>query len=194
MAVSKREQKYIFGRLNVLGPALEQKDEILFNGLSKSAIYTKKVNNYGFYNVGRITHVKVDYICGYLVKYRPSVDIQTANPRDRDITDENINNLVIAKARFFLHVKSGIIAYHPIANDIPEHLFREVFSRIIRDYYQDFFIEIDFSTIQEEQTIFEALKEFEIVERVIIRLHPSNPSNRDIWQKHDTRFKKLNAK
>lgn len=189
----RSQQKYIFGRINILG-SYEDKDKTLYDGLTKSEIYTQKINNYGFYEVVRLEFEDELYFTGFLAKYRPKTEIETAQPIERTLGDSNIDNLVIAKSRFFLHLESGIIAYHPAAADIPDFLFREVFVRIIQDFYKDFFIRLDFTAITDEHGLFGAIESFESVDKITVRLHPSNPSNREIWQNLDKRLKDLKAK
>ncbi len=55
------------------------------------------------------------------------------------------------------------------------------------------FVNAEIQSIEEEYKIFEAIRAFQKIQRLHIYLHPSNPSNRDVWRRTDDRLKNVGA-
>lgn len=100
---------------------------------------------------------------------------------------------VVARPEFILHYDSSIITYRPIANRLSHRQFRSVFSSLIESAHHDFFINVELQPIVEEYQITEALLKFARIDRISFTLHPTNPSNRDLYRHIDQRLKDLNA-
>ncbi|NJR54409.1 MAG: hypothetical protein HC768_07210 [Acaryochloris sp. CRU_2_0] len=131
-----------------------------------------------------------DYLSGFLVKYRPLDPEQFVNTETREIEEQEIRNRITAKLRFFLHIRTGIIAYQ-VVSQINEKSFRENFAKLLEASYNNLFIDAEVQAINQEESFFEAVKSFDSIAKVSIYLHPSNPSSRDIWKRVDERFKNL---
>ena len=56
------------------------------------------------------------------------------------------------------------------------------------------FIDVEIQTIHDEYKIMKALKQFDKITKIDITLHPSNPSNRDRWEKTDEKIQKMKVK
>jgi hypothetical protein len=169
------------------------KEKFLFDGLNSSKYQEYWGSNWGFFDIASISSEFGPLIHGYLVKFKPETDEEVAIPETHKLSDEAIQNRVTAKSRFFLHIDSGLISYHPIQNKIENRTFCDRFAKLFELAYENFFVSVEIQAIVDNYKIFEELKKFKSIARVSIYLHPSNPSNREIWARTDERLKKLGA-
>ncbi len=110
---------------------------------------------------------------------------------DHTITTASVPNKIIAKSRFFIHVKSGLIAFNALA-DIPKAVFFNRFVEIFKESYQNFMVEAVIYSIDEEYKFYETIKTFNTIEK-IKSTHPSNPRFRHKWKDIDERMKRWNV-
>lgn len=184
-----RDSKYYFGRLNIVSAYEEEKKLFLERGLNSGVLISERNYTWGFFEIESVVE-QDDYLCGFLVKYRPLDPEQFVNTETREIEEQEIRNRIRAKSRFFLHVRTGIIAYQ-VVSEISEKSFRENFAKLLEESYNNLFIDAEVQAINQEESFFEAIKSFDSIAKVSIYLHPSNPSSRDIWKRVDERFKSL---
>ncbi|MGK9477904.1 hypothetical protein [Melioribacter sp. OK-6-Me] len=187
-----RDITYYFGRLNLIAH-YENKREFLLKALKSNIIWKHKDTNWGFFDIEEIDSEHGSFIHGYLVKYSPNYNEEVANPETHNLEEQQINNYVLAKSRFFLHINSGLITYHPVGVIISKEIFRKNFCKLFEHSLEGMFVSAEIQSIDEEEKIFEAIKKFKKVLKLQIYLHPSNPNNRDIWKRTDDRLKKLGA-
>jgi hypothetical protein len=186
--------RYLFGRLNIIPiQELNEKRNLLYEGLRHDTLLEKRGTVWGFYEVREISSEYGDFVHGYLVKYRPHTIEEVVIPETRQLDEQAIRNLVKAKARFFLHISSGLIAYHPVGREIRRDTFADRFVQLFQQALGNFFVDAEIQTIQEPYRIFEAMKKFQRISAVSIYLHPSNPSLRDVWKRTDNRLKQVGA-
>lgn len=190
--MSDRNIKYYFGRLNLIA-VFNDKKEFLLRALKTKKFLQHRDFNWGFFDIIEINSDLGDFLHGYLVKYKPEFSEEVANPETHSLEDQEIDNFVVAKTRFFLHIKSGIISYHPIGNIISRETFVERFCKLFEHSLENMFINAEIQSIEEDYKIFDVIRAFSKIKRVQIYLHPPNPSNREIWKRTDERLKKLGA-
>ncbi|GJQ61066.1 MAG: hypothetical protein SCALA702_01190 [Melioribacteraceae bacterium] len=191
--MNPRNIQFNFGRFNLIA-SYSDKAKFLEKGLRTNKFLILREFEWGFFDIGKLsTNSNDDFLTGYLVKYKPNEVDEVVDTKKRKLLDQVLNNSVRSKARFFLHIKSGIIAYHCPANHISQKQFKKNFSKLFESAFDGFFVSSKINTIEEKFEIFEALKKFEILEKIEISLHPSNPSNREIWKHLDNRFKQLSV-
>ena len=140
-----------------------------------------------------VEHSLGTYIVGYLGRYKEQTAIEVASQKGAALDTLTIENLVSAKASFFLHVKSGVMAYHCVKKLIEPEIFRFRFTLLLLKGAGNFFVDIDLDVIEEQFKLREEVKRLQRVASVEIELFPSNPSNRLVWQKQDERLKSLRA-
>lgn len=187
-----RSIRYYFGRLNLVA-TYPDKREFLLKGLRTSKFVEHRGYKWGFFEASELQTEFGAFLHGYLVKYRSETDEEVAVPETHKLSDEAIANRVVAKSRFFLHIESGLIAYHPVGNQIENRAFCERFVQIFHDALDNLFVNAEIQSIEEQFKIFEAIRRFKSISRVFVYLHPSNPSNTERWEKIDKRLKKLGA-
>lgn len=190
--MANRPIKYYFGRLNLIANYTDKREFILV-GLRSPKFVEHRGYKWGFFEASELQTEFGPFLHGYLVKYKPETDEEVAVPETRKLSDEAIANRVTAKSRFFLHVESGLIAYHPVGNQIESRTFCKRFVKLFENAFNNFFVNAEIQAIEEQYKIFEAIKKFKSISKVVIYLHPSNPSNSERWERVDKRLKTLGA-
>jgi len=189
--MGKREVKYYFGRFNLIAQYIETKEKFLYNGLIKGNEINIGNYKWGFYNIEEINFESDKYICGYLVKYNPKKEEEVVDQSSHKLTLEEISDSVKAKSRFFLHIHSGLISFHPISNQISVDQFINNFSKIFMQAHDNFFVNAEIQIISNRFKILKMLDEFSKIQKIYIVLHPSNPSNSEVWKNVDKKMKDL---
>ncbi|ANV92078.1 hypothetical protein [Picosynechococcus sp. PCC 8807] len=177
-----RNFKYLFGRLNIIAAYNEDKADFLWRGLSAGITHRVRDHEWGFFEVSELQERQ--FITGFLAKYQPTDSEEYIDPETQEIEERNVTNRIEAKSRFFLHVKTGILAYQK-NSQIEIKTFRDKFREVMKACYSNFFIDVDIQQINEEKTFFEAIKKFSSIKKIRVKLHPSNPNSRDIWEDVD---------
>jgi hypothetical protein len=187
-----REVRYVFGRLNLIA-AYQDKKEFLFKGLRTDNVIQARGFGWGFAESGELHSEQGLFLTGLLVKYRPEATDEVFDPKTHVLGDKQVENKVIAKARFFLHVKSGLIAYRVIGAVINDQSFRGHFKKLFEEAHENLLVDVEIQSIDERSQIFEAIRRLDSISRVVVVLHPSNPNNAELWRSTDDRLKKLEA-
>jgi hypothetical protein len=190
--VRPRTAKYYFGRLNVVSGGSD-KLVLLTTALSSKAVLEVRGQRWGFYEFSRLEDLMGPFLTGYLVKYRPEDEDEVVVPENHTLAESAVRNRVTAKCRFFLHARTGLLAYHPIAGQIPKDAFTTRFVQVFKHAMEDFFVDAEILPIGRDYELLEQLARFTAVHEVAIALRPSNPSSRDIWKRQDERIRELNA-
>lgn len=186
-----RQTRYYFGRLNLMA-AGEERPRLLSAGMQSHTALSRRGQRWQFLQVRLIGDPSAgSFYTGYLGKYKPSAEEEVAIPEAQDIDDQTIENRITAKARFFLHTESHLIAFHPVGSLITRGAFCARFRDVFRLAFANFFIEAEIQLLEEEREMLEALSSFTNIASVHIYLHPSNPRNRDIWRRTDERLRTL---
>ena len=188
-----KEITYLFGRLNLISYQTDKKSFII-NSLRTDKQFNQRDNEWGFFNIQEISiNDNDDYIQGDLVKYKSKSDEEIVDIKSRKTTNTSINDRLLAKSPFLLHIHSGLIAYHPVSSHIDSMQFRQIFARLIEEANDRFFVDAEIQAVNDEIEITYALKSFDKISTLKISLHPSNPSNRRIWKETDDKLKKMRA-
>jgi len=185
-----RAVRYYFGRLNVFFPS-EDKYGFVKKALSADLTYEKRGYNWGFFDIQELESHLGLFFTGYLAKYKTEKEEEVADIDKHKIEDQTLENLIEAKARFFVHIDSGIIGFHPISNKIEIDQFCVVFAEIVEEAYAGFFVQAEIQLIEERVRIFEEIKKFNIIKHLGISLIPTNPTNIPEYREIDERLKRL---
>lgn len=187
-----RNVQYFFGRLNIIA-IYDDKHEFMRQGFQGGRIIQARGSGWGFFEVNAFEDESGHWFEGYLVKYKPETEEEKVVLETQQIEDEAVRDRVVAKSRFFIHVDSGIIAYRPISNQISRKQFADNFVSVFRENHDFFFGNAELISIDEEYKILDILRRFTRIQEVKVSLHPSNPSNRDMWRRTDERLRNLGA-
>lgn len=180
---------FFFGRLNITSYDNDKRNLIL-RGLKTEKFHDKNEFKYGFFDVQEIN---ADFVYGRLVKYKRVLEGEIVDEKSHRTVVGGLPYGIVAKSDFFLHYKSGVIAYRPLASKISAKQFRHVFARLFEVGHDNFFVNAQVETIDEGIRIEEAIKRFEVIKKISFDIHPTNPSNRDTYKSVDERLKRLQA-
>lgn len=188
---SGRQSRYVFGRLNLIANYNTYDEK--YGLLSQSLRNTQSRDLYDFeWSFADIEDVEVEndpYIYGVLVK---SADRATEvlDKRKRQLSVSTLADSVVAKSRFFLNVRTGIIAFQT-STEINVQTFTLRFRTLVA--FNQFMVDAEIKMIEERNRVFENFTSFDRIMRVSVTLHPSNPSSHDLWKEVDKRIQGLNA-
>lgn len=188
--VAAKHKTYYFGRLNLIGPS---KGSSLVEGVSSIAVLEARGQRWGFYDSRVIETDQGQFLTAYLVKYRPTDEEEVVVPERHLLEEKSIENRVTAKSRFFLQAETKLIAFHPVGTHISRQLFTHRFAQVFENTFNNFFVGASIQFIESEDLFLSQFRLFSRIDRVTVQLHPSNPSNRDLWRRQDQRLKELGA-
>lgn len=186
------ETNYYFARLHLIA-IFDDKYRYLIDTFNRGKKISKRDFEWGFFNVEEIAYEGIPFVSGFLVKYKLLKDEDIVDESSKMLTKTFIENRVIETSQFFIHPKSGIIAFHPIQGKIGHNQFRHIFAELIKVNNDNVFVDAEVDFINEEIKILEAIKSFEKIFLLSIELHPSNPSFRERWKKTDIKLKAMEA-
>lgn len=190
--MSNNDVTFYFGRLNLIA-SYKDKYEFLQETLTRNIEVSKRDYEWGFFNVRDVYWNNIVFLAGFLVKYKSFKDEDVVDEQSRLLTTTTISNRAIAASPFFLHPKTGIIAFHPISFKIGHNQFKYIFPELVMASNDYLLVDADLQFIDEEVKIFEAIKSFDKITSLVIQLHPSNPSNRERWKRTDERLQEMKA-
>lgn len=180
---------FFFGRMNITSYANDKKNLIL-TGLRTEKFHDKNEFKYGFFDVQELNN---DFVYGRLVKYKRILEGEIVDEESHRTVVGGLPHGIVAKSDFFLHYKSGVIAYRPLVSRISAKQFRYIFAKLFEMGHDNFFVSAQIETIDEGIRIEEAIRKFQVVKKVSFDIHPTNPSNRDVYKRIDERLKYLRA-
>ena len=184
--------RFSFGRLNLIAE-YEDKEQFLLKGLKTDKLLTVRGHQWGYFEVERMDLLG-GMLAGYLVKLRAVQPEEVVDLRTHGLALTDVENRVIAKSRFYMHIVTGLIAYQIVSGHIYGDLFRRYFAKLFVEGYGDFFVNADIQAVEERTKFLETLATYERVRQVTIKLHPSNPSFAPTYRRVDERLKKLQVK
>ena len=189
---SKKFLRYYFGRLN-LTAAYDDKRTFLLESLASRTFYESYRARWGFFNRVSLKCGGEEYVHGELVKFKAEGSEEIVVPEQGVLSTAAIANQVLARSEFFLHIKSGALAFHP-GPQVKRDTFASRFASVVENAHGGFFVEAEVQFIHTPENVLAALRRFDHIGRLHITLHPSNPSMRDVWRSQDERLKRLEAK
>ena len=190
-----RASTFFFGRVNFTAARSAQKTEFYSTafGVSAPPLHTER-DRWQFSDVAPIEDAALgSFYEGFLTKYKERDAVEVVDTEARTIADENVKNLVVAHSRFFVHVPSGIVAYHPVGTRISARAFQTRFCGLIEHAVNEALFSAELLPINQLEMFEDALRKFSRIDQLSIYLHPSNPSNRQPWKRVDERLQAMNA-
>lgn len=184
--------RFNFARLNVIAE-YSDKRSFLLKGLSGRQTRKVRSHLWGFFEVEELAEYK-EYLTGYLTKLKPLYAEEVGDLETHQLGTADVANLAVAKSRFFLHVRTGIIAYHVISNHVPRNVFEEQFAKLFEEGHGKFFVSAELQTIEKRETFLKAIASMDRVSFLKIDLHPTNPAYNDIYREIDERMKRRRVK
>lgn len=185
-----RTKRYLFGRLNLLlGNA--SKKQLLWDAVSSSTFLERRGNRWGIFDAQELSHEGYEFLSARLVKFRPLSTDEVVDAEHHRLTTENIEDRVEAKSRFFVHLASGLLAFEDASPAVAPAAFRLRTAELINEALGGFFANAEIQVVDEQLSFLSVVERFERLTKFVVVLHPSNPSNRDVWSRVDQRLRTL---
>lgn len=181
---------YYFGRLNVIANTNDKK-AYMQRTLNAGTYIKVREFEWSFFEVNEEKIGDEYYFYGCLAKSKPNADEDVIDRTQHAFSKVDVQDKVIAKSQFILHIKSGVIAYRPVSNKISMNQFRQNFAALIEATNEYLLVKASIEVIDEESVFLEAIKKLDKISYIAIELHPSNPSNRERWRRTDERLKQM---
>lgn len=180
---SPQQKTYYFGRLNTLGSYVnyDEKNRFFITGIRSGFSHDERQTNWAFTSVSRFTFEEELYLTGYLAKYRDDYE-ETIDSATGEIGSTLVEDAIISKARFFIHVKSGIIAFNTISRRISRKQFARIFCELFKKGHDYMMVDAELQIIEEPFEFFGKIDEFDRIDSIKISLHPANPDLSDLWE------------
>src|SRR5271157_242055 len=131
--------RYYFARLNLI-PAMsyEEKREFLQNALSAGVAVVSYGVKWQIFRPELVRSEIGEMFVGFLGRYK---DAQLEVARGEEISIAVIEDVVSAKTPFFLHVQSGVVAYHTVHRFLESQMFLTRFPHLIYKGAGGFFVD-----------------------------------------------------
>lgn len=171
----KKESKYYFGRVNIISPYFSDKHDFISFGLKSD--HKVEIGKY-LWGFGTLETLKLEndsYFCSSLIKFNQLSQNKHKKPR-KDLSYNNVN----AESRFFINIKSGIIAFQLVTGKINLNQFLNNFPKVFKKDYVNKRVEV--YIIAKEEKFLESINHFSSIKSVDITLVPPNPSSRRIFR------------
>lgn len=188
-----RDGTYLFGRFHLqYNYAQNNKKSYIRKSISGTTSVSVQNFEWSIFDDIDFMYENQYFIYGCLAKYKIKAEEPIVDRNRHVFSKTSIPDKVIAKSPFLLHPDTGVIAYHPVTGKISSNQFQRHFCHLIRAANDYLLVEATIETIDDETEILQALETFEVINYISIQLHPSNPSNREIWRRTDERLHQLN--
>ena len=177
---------FYFGRLNIAGGYEGDKAERLLAALRAGIIINKYNNNWTVYDVSMWSRGDSDaqsFIVGRLTRYHDTKE-DTFDDETKRPTQMSVPRKVYGEGRFFIHVKSMLIAYSPDSG-IRESSFRRYLAEIIHHGLGGILVHVEIDPIIEAYQFIRDVKSLDTVRDISVWIKPSNPGYKDQWKEVD---------
>jgi hypothetical protein len=176
--------KMFFNRLHLIISDNRPKRPFIIDGIRSAA--SDGFNDYSY----KIINVEIDgsYIKGYLIKYDPYGRGEVLDETTSTVKNGGTVNNIVAKSLFIINTDEMIIAFEEIRNLISKNMFARMFTKLFNINQQGQSFEFFISSIREQYSFIEQVRNLKQISRVSITLVPSNPNNADLWRDTDERM------
>lgn len=173
-----------FNRLHLIISDNRPKRPFIIDGIRSAA--SDGFNDYSY----KIINVEIDgsYIKGYLIKYDPYGRGEVLDETTSTVKNGGTVNNIVAKSLFIINTDEMIIAFEEIRNLISKNMFARMFTKLFNINQQGQSFEFFISSIREQYSFIEQVRNLKQISRVSITLVPSNPNNADLWRDTDERM------
>lgn len=185
--------KYYFGRLNLVYAQKVTKSDLILHSLISDTKFERRAFRWGFFEVTKEYFKDYEFICGYLVKYQVEGKEDIVDESNKRLEETNINMKRKGQCLFAINPKTGIIIHNIYGQTISLNQFNNVFCELLMEANDRLFINAEITAVTDEFEIDKIIQEFDNINKLRFKLHPSNPHNRDVWKKTDEKIIKIGA-
>jgi hypothetical protein len=176
--------KLIFNRLHLNISDNKPKKPFIIDGIKSAA--AAGYNDYSYKIIEAETSAA--YVKGYLVKYDPYGRGEVLDESTGTSKPGGTVNNIVAKSLFLINIDEMIIAYEEVNNLISKRMFARMFTELFNINHSEQNYEFSISSIREQYSFIQQVKNLKEIRKVAITLYPSNPNNSDLWRDTDERM------
>lgn len=122
------------------------------------------------------------FVFGNLAKYEATGAVPVVEESERAEYELPVNGLLVAKSPFVYFREFSGIAYMHVWNSIEEKAFRTRFAKIVREKYNDFFVDCVIEAISDIRSFTSRVSGLKTILEVKARVQPPNPLFGICWQ------------
>lgn len=122
------------------------------------------------------------FVFGNLAKYQDTGAVQVVKESERRQRELSVQGLLVAKSPFVYFRAFSGIAYLHVWNAIEELAFRRRFSKIVREKYNDFFVDCAIEAISDIRSFVSKVTSLETILEIKAQVHPPNPLFGICWK------------
>ncbi len=171
----KREGTYYVGRIIKLGQL--DNDGIIRTLKNPTSIIIRSI---GWTIIDVIVQPK--FVFGFLSKYAPEGEITSLDLAQHSEVIQKQPNLIIAKSPFIYIPDYSGIAFLKISNQIEPSIFAKRFCRIIKETYENFFMDCQLEMITDLRSFSVKLSNLEGIYKIYAKINPPNPLFGPLWK------------
>ena len=190
---SPQHLTFYFGKLHIIAE-YEDRGEYIHKLLRSGSTEIRAQHAFGIVDVKELeNHAGEVVFYAVLSKYQPEYSLEVVNRQERTIGSDKVRNVSIAKSAFFIDPKSMLIGYSS-SSQISSKQFVQVFVLLLQKAQENLMIDVSIDSIANPDDVMKSINGLKRLTRITIQLSPSNPTNRNIWKKHDERLRKLKVR
>jgi hypothetical protein len=137
---------------------------------------------WSFFDAQLFTKNEVNFILAKLSKFNPEGTVIISDPRTKQEVVQAEPNLRIASSVFIYIPEVSGIAFTKAYNHIDQFHFIHEFASIIKNTYDDFFVECDIHLITDLHTFAEKLMSLKGIYKISAKVNPPNPLFSPLWE------------
>lgn len=178
---------FFFSRIRLnQNVSYSDKGVLLYDGVDSKFNIEFRKDLYKFINSDYIKEGNDQYVIGEMIKYKPEFIEKYLDEETNSEAERRVTNKILSKVRFIIHPESGIIVYEEDKSYIPSDTFPTIFNQLFeKNSDPEKNILIDLSPLTEPNDFFERIEKIAKIKKIEIKLVPSNPSSRDLWDDID---------
>jgi len=124
----------------------------------------------------------VDFVYAKLCKYSPDAEVMIVVPEKGEEKSQEEPNLRIASSPFIYIPEFSGIAFLKVSNHIEPHTFMKRFATLVKNKYDNFFVDCTIEAISDLRTFAIKLSKLDSIINISATVSPPNPLFGHLWE------------
>jgi len=157
-------------------------DEKLINAILNPKPITARNFDWTFINAQRLNIEGFSFIYAKLCKYSPDAEVTVIDPVKGEAIMQEEPNLSIASSPFVYIPEYSGISFLRVANHIEPKIFMNRFKSLVKNKYDDFFVDCKIEPISDLRSFAMKLSKLESIFKISVSISPPNPLFGPLWK------------